>query len=100
MFGHLGRWSNSNSLISWLTLTAASTTHQRRPSKKKEGKKAALTTKNAPPQTTQTTKMKQPAIRRALRRADTLAAVKSAPKRKRSAQRDRARLVREARRAA
>ena len=28
--------------------------------------------------------MKQPAIRRALRRADTLAAVKSAPKRKRS----------------
>ena len=59
--------------------------HQRRPSKKKEGKKAALITKDAPPQTTQTTKMKQPGIRRALRRADTLTAVKSAPKRKRSA---------------
>ena len=56
--------------------------HLRRPSEK-EGQKNGLT-KKAPPQTTQKTKMKQPAIRRAMRRADTLAAMKSAPKRKRS----------------
>ena len=56
--------------------------HLRRPSEK-EGQKNGLA-KKAPPQTTQKTKMKQPTIRRALRRADTLAAMKSAPKRKRS----------------
>ena len=58
--------------------------HQRRPSKKKEGKKAARTKEPQQPRTAQKSKMKQPSISRALRRADVLAAVKSAPKRKRS----------------
>jgi len=56
--------------------------HKRRSSKKEECKKSARTQKTAQPQTAQKTKVRQPTISRALRRAEVLEAIKSASKRK------------------
>ena len=56
--------------------------HKRRSSKKEECKKSARKQKTAQPQTAQKTKVRQPTISRALRRAEVLEAIKSASKRK------------------
>ena len=56
--------------------------HKRRSSKNEECKKSARKQKTAQPQTAQKTKVRQPTISRALRRAEVLEAIKSASKRK------------------